>query len=240
VSARDYTNGQARLQGLGRRVALPLAFGVLGTALLVLLGLWQVERLEWKLDTIARIEARLAAAPAAVPRSPDVAAHEYLRVRATGTLEAGELHVYTSLPPRGVGYRVIAPMTIEDGRRILIDRGFVPIGDKDAARATGPASVVGALVWPRETDRFTSDPDREANIWFARDVGRMAEALGTEPVMLTVEEGEGAAADGVIAMPVTVNLRNPHLEYAVTWFGLAAVWALMTLYWLWRIKRPAA
>jgi surfeit locus 1 family protein len=240
VSARDYTNGQARLLGLGRRVALPLAFGVLGTALLVLLGLWQVERLEWKLDTIARIEARLAAPPVAVPPAPDVAAHEYLRVRAAGTLEAGELHVYTSLPPRGVGYRVIAPMAIEDGRRILIDRGFVPIDDKDAARETGEANVVGALVWPRETDRFTADPDLETNIWFARDVERMAEALGTEPVMLTVEEGEGAAADGVIAMPVTVNLRNPHLEYAVTWFGLAAVWAMMTLYWLWRIKRPAA
>jgi surfeit locus 1 family protein len=220
-----------------RRMIWPLIFGLAGTLVLVALGTWQVQRLAWKTDILDRIETRLDAAPVALPAAPEVAAHEYLRVRAEGALEPGEVHVYTSLPPRGVGYRVVAPLETRDGRRVLVDRGFVPIDAKDTTREPGPIAVEGALVWPRETDRFTAAPDRDANIWFARDVALMAEALGTEPVMVAVEREAGAAAGGTILLPVAINIRNPHLEYAATWFGLAAVWAVMTLYWLWRIKR---
>ena len=74
---------------------------------------------------------------------------------------------------------MIVPLRLADGRRILLDRGFVPIGEKDAARRLGPIAVEGSLAWPRETDRFTAAPDRAKNIWFARDVPLMAEALGT-------------------------------------------------------------
>lgn len=218
-----------------RRMIAPLLFGVVGVAILVALGTWQLQRLEWKRGILEGIAARMAAAPVAVPPDPREDAHAYLRVREAGTLLPGELHVYGSAPPRGVGYRVIAPMALADGRRILIDRGFVPIGEKDAARPAGPLTVEGMLVWPDETDGFTSPPDREKNVWFARDVGLMAAALGTEPVLLVVAASD--AADGPIPLPVGVNIRNDHLQYAVTWFGLAAVWAMMTVYLLWRIKR---
>jgi surfeit locus 1 family protein len=63
----------------------------------------------------------------------------------------------------------------------------------------------------------------------------MAEALATEPLLLVVATGDGA--DGLVAMPVTANVSNNHLQYAITWFGLAVVWTLMTGYLLWRIKR---
>lgn len=218
-----------------RRMIGPLVFGVLGVALLVGLGVWQVQRLAWKTAILAEIDARLAAAPVAVPPAPDPARDEYLKVRAAGTVEPGELDVYASAPGRGVGYRAIAPFRLDDGRTILLDRGFVPIAEKAAARPTGPAVVEGALHWPQETDGFTSAPDRAKNVWFARDVPLMAEALGTLPVMLVVAATDEAGAP--MPMPVTVNIPNNHLEYAVTWFGLALVWAVMTGYLLWRIKR---
>lgn len=217
-----------------RRMIAPLIFGIVGVAILVSLGAWQVRRLEWKSAILAEIDARLAAAPVDVPADPTVEADQYLRVHAAGTLEPGELHVYTSVPPRGVGYRVIAPMALADGRRILLDRGFVPIDEKDAARVTGPISVTGSLAWPRETDSFTSAPDRAKNIWFARDVALMAPALDTEPVMIVVAESD---VDGPMPLPVTVNIPNNHLQYAITWFLLAVVWTLMTGYLLYRIKR---
>lgn len=222
-----------------RRLIAPLIFGVAGVAILVALGNWQLRRFEWKTAILAEIEARLAAAPVDVPADPKPETDRYLRVRATGTLEPRELHVYTSVPPRGVGYRVIAPMTLADGRRILLDRGFVPIDDKDALRATGPVTVIGTLAWPQETDAFTSEPDRAKNIWFARDVPLMAAALDTEPAMLVVAEGgapDGAAA-APMPLPVTVNIPNDHLQYAITWYLLAVVWTLMTVYLLYRIKR---
>jgi surfeit locus 1 family protein len=220
-----------------RRMIGPLVFGIAGVAVLVWLGVWQLHRLEWKTAVLERIDARLAAEPVPVPATPDPETDTYLEVEARGRLEPGELHVYTSAPGRGVGYRVIAPLTLEDGRRVLVDRGFVPIEAKDAARPLGPIAVVGNLAWPQETDRWTSPPDREENIWFARDVALMAEALGTEPVMIVASASEDPAAAAPMPMPVTVNIPNDHLGYAITWFGLAVVWAVMTGYLLSRINR---
>lgn len=218
-----------------RRMIAPLIFGIVGVAILVALGSWQLRRLEWKTAILAEIDARLSAAPAAVPVDPTPEADQYLRVAAQGTLEPGELHVYTSAPGRGVGYRVIAPMLLADGRRVLLDRGFVAIGDKDAARRTGPLTVEGTLAWPDETDAFTSAPDRAKNVWFARDVPLMAAALDTEPVMIVVAASD--LPDAPMPLPVGVNIPNDHLQYAITWFLLAVVWALMTGYLLYRIKR---
>jgi surfeit locus 1 family protein len=216
-----------------KRLIVPLAFGVIGTVVLLALGVWQMQRLEWKLGILERMESRLSGAPSPLPEAPREEDHEYLRVALDGELLPGELHVFVS-----GGYRVIAPFAM-DGRRILLDRGLVPAEDKDAARPTGPLAIEGVLLWPQERDGFTADPDLEANIWFARDVDAMATALGTEPVLVVVGSSEGLA--GPEPQPVTtLAIRNPHLGYAVTWFGLAAVWVVMTLSWLWHIKRRTA
>ncbi len=219
-----------------RRILPVLVFGVLGTVILLALGYWQVQRLAWKTEILDRIEARLAEPPVPVPASPSPEADRYRRIAASGTIVPGELHVYTSAPPRGVGYRVIVPLELDDGRRILLDRGFVPDEEKDAPRLVGPIAVEGALDWPRETDRFTPDPDRAKNIWFARDVSAMSAALESEPVMLVTSASDDPAAP--MPLPVSVAIPNSHLGYAITWFGLALVWAGMTVSLLWRIKRP--
>lgn len=218
-----------------RKVIAALAFGLGGVAILLALGIWQVQRLAWKTEIIDRIEARLAADPVPLPAAPSPGQDRFLRVRATGRIGGPELHVYTSAPPRGVGYRVIVALELAEGRRILLDRGFVPIEEKDAQRHEGKITVEGALLWPQETDYFTSEPDRAKNVWFARDVDLMADALGTEPVLLVVSASDDPAAP--MPLPVTVNIPNDHLGYAITWFGLALVWAVMTGYLLWRIKR---
>lgn len=217
-----------------QRMIPALLLGIAGCAVLIWLGVWQVQRLGWKTDIIDRIETRLAADPVSIPAEPDPERDQYLRVLVSGEIEPGEAHVYTSVPERGVGYRVIVPLLLDDGRRILLDRGFVPIAEKDAARLAGPIRVRGSLLWPDETDGFTDPPDLEKNIWFARDVARMCAVLDTVPVMLVTEASDDAAAP--LALPVTVNIPNDHLGYAITWFGLAVGWAGMTVYWLWRIR----
>ena len=219
-----------------RRMIVPLIFGIVGVAILASLGSWQLRRLAWKTEILAAIAARLEASPGPVPTTPSPEADRYLRVRAAGEILPGEIHVYTSAPPRGVGYRVIVPLQLADGRRLLLDRGFVPIDEKDVPRHLGPITVEGNLDWPRETDSlFTAAPDLAKNIWFARDVPAMAAALGTGPLLLVASASDDPAAPQ--PLPVTVNLPNDHLGYALTWFGLALVWAGMTLYLLWRIKR---
>jgi surfeit locus 1 family protein len=127
---------------------------------------------------------------------------------------------------------VIAPLTDSAGRVVLIDLGYVPEGVEDAGvPPAGSVEVVGALYWPNETDGFTPAPDREANIWFARDLGLMAEALGTDPVMIIAESHRDVLSSGDWPRPqrLGVNVPNNHLQYAITWFLLALVWGVMSV-----------
>lgn len=217
-----------------RRFLFLLIFGIVGVAILVSLGSWQVRRLAWKQGVLAEIEARIAADPVPLPADPDPERDRYLAARITGTLEPGELHLLVSTRDYGAGYRIISPFVTEGGRRILIDRGFVPTEAKDQPRETGAMAVAGNLHWPEEVDSFTPEPEPDKNIWFAREVPVLAEALDTEPVLLIARSQTDPR---VLPLPVTpVGIPNDHLQYAVTWYGLALIWALMTFYFLWRTR----
>lgn len=222
-----------------RRYLFPLILGLGGIAILVNLGLWQLRRLEWKEALLAGIEARIHAAPEALPATgaADPAAQKYLPVTASGRTTGQELHVLTGMQGYGAGYEVIAAFETAEGRRILLDRGFVPEAAKGASRPPVALSVTGNLHWPEEKTGATPEPNLERNIWFARDVPAMAAALGTEPLLLVVARTEGDA-QGILPVPVdTSGIPNDHLNYAITWFSLAAVWAGMTAYLLWRIRQ---
>lgn len=211
---------------LGANAAI--VFGVAGVAILAGLGIWQMQRLAWKEGVIAQLEARFAADPVALPAAPDAGRDAYLRVRATGRAGAPTLHVLTSVKPFGPGYRVIAPFTLSDGRRVLVDLGFVRQERKDRGDLPGgEVTVVGALFWPDEADGFTPAPDRAANIWFARDLEAMAAELQTEPIMIVAESHGGG--DWPRPRRIGVNLPNDHLQYALTWFSLAVIWAVMSV-----------
>ncbi|WP_375260948.1 SURF1 family protein [Palleronia sp.] len=212
-----------------------LAFiGLGGLAVLLTLGFWQVTRLQWKAGLLNDIETRIAAAPVDLPADPDPEADRYLPVEVSGRTTGTELHVLVSTRQTGAGYRIIAPF--ETGaRRIMVDLGVVPTTEKEPLRPAQRLSVAGNLHWPRESDRFTPDPERDRNIWFARDVDAMAEALGTEPLLIVARQLE-PAVPGVTPLPVTeTNIPNDHLQYAITWFSIAALWAGMTVLLGWRM-----
>ena len=124
------------------------------------------------------------------------------------------------------------PFVLEDGRKILVDRGFVLTTAKANAREIGPVTITGNLQWPQETDDFTPAPDLAANIWFARDVPVMADALKTLPILLVARSSTPPAAD-ISPLPIdTARIPNDHLQYAITWFSLAAIWLGMSLFFL--------
>lgn len=216
---------------LGRTI-FALFFGLGGAALLLALGFWQLDRLGQKEAMIAAIEARIAAGPVPLPAAPGPEADRYLPVTVEGRFGAGDILVLSPRKGLGAGYRVIAPFETAEGRRILVDRGFVPEARKTDPRPGGAARLTGNLDWPRETDRFTPAPDRASGLWFARDVPAMAGALGTEPVLLVLRE-TSQAVPPIGPQPVdTAGIPNDHLGYAVTWFSLAVVWLGMTAIFL--------
>ena len=218
-----------------RRTWFPILMGVVGVAVLLALGVWQLRRLEWKNAILAQIDARIGAAPVDLPADPEIgpgcaspqpARDCYLPVTVTGALGGEEARVLISLPAEGPGFRVVSAMTTGD-RRVLVDLGFVPDEAADAPRMAEAVTVMGNLHWPDETDGWTPEPDREKNVWFARDVPLMAEALGTEPLLVVASRVEPDL--GTIPMPVDSSaIPNDHWQYAVTWFSLAAIWAVMS------------
>ena len=224
---------------MGRLIAAGI-FGIVGVAILVSLGVWQMQRLDWKQAVLADIEARIAADPVPVPAAPDAEADRYLPVEVTGRFGDQVIRVLVSQRGLGAGYRLISPFETGDGRRLLVDRGVIRTADETPAAPAGEVTVTGNLHWPEERDGFTPENDLDANIWFAREVPVLAGHFGTEPV-LVIARVLAPAEPAVTPLPVsTEGIPNDHLNYAITWFSLAAVWLGMTLFLLWRIRRRTA
>ncbi|MCR8827587.1 SURF1 family protein [Pseudosulfitobacter koreensis] len=212
------------------RILFLIGIGLGGAAILISLGVWQVQRLTWKQGILADITARISAAPVALPDEADPVDDKYLPVTVTGTFDQGVIYVLVSQKQIGAGYRVIAPLVTDAGRRVLIDRGFVRDEDRGAVtQPDGSVTVTGNLHWPQEIDGFTPEPDLDRNIWFARDLPAMAQVLNTEPLFVVARETSLPDAT-VIPLPVdTDGIPNNHLQYAITWFSLALIWVGMTV-----------
>lgn len=224
-----------------RRLWGAVLFGIAGCAVLLALGFWQLARLDQKQALIAGIAAQLDAQPAAVPERANALADRWRPVTAEGQFTGEAVHVLSSRPGLGPGSRVIAVLETGGGRRLLVDRGFLPEGARRGADlAGGPAVVTGNLDWPRDADGFTPEPDLGRGLWFSRAAQPIAAHLGTEPVMIVARTVSGADVPGLVPTPLGIDIRNDHLEYAITWFLLALVWAAMSLYLVWRVRRDPA
>ena len=221
-----------------QRLIAPLLFGLVGAAILVSLGVWQLQRLAVKEAKLAEIAAMLGAEPVALPDVVEVGADRYRGVRVTGRFTGEAVFKLDSLRDAGPGRRVIAVLELAGGRRVLVDRGIWLDGTEATPGLAYEAVVVGNLDWPQEDDSYTPPPDSKTGLWCARDVAGMAAALGTEPTMIVASATTG---DGITPAPVdTSTIPNDHWQYAMTWFSLAAVWLGMTALLLWRIRQRGA
>jgi surfeit locus 1 family protein len=239
----------------GRRRAragllVPAVFALAAFAAFVGLGTWQVQRKAWKEALIATLERRLSAVPVELPPREswgqlDPAQDEFRRVRFSGAFVPGaEALVYTSGSAlrndvAGPGYWVLAPVRLAAGGVVVVNRGFVPEGRQDpATRAagaiTGRAAMVGVMRWPEPRGMFSPKDEPARNLWFVRDPVGIASARGWGDVAPFFVELESPQPPGGLprAGALKVNLRNEHLQYAITWYGLALVVAVMFAVWL--------
>ena len=221
-----------------RRLMFPLLLGLVGAAVLISLGVWQLQRLEWKTAKLAEIDSKIAATPVALPDAVTAKDDIYLPVTVQGRLLGPEALVLTGLNQAGAGFRVIAAFELAGGtRKIMVDLGFVSEASMDFQRPAAEMTITGNLNWPSEKDSFTPEPDLLRKLWFARDVERMANVLGTEQVLVVARSIE-PAIPAMMPLPVdTSSIPNDHLNYAITWFSLTVVWLGMTVLLLWRIRR---
>lgn len=217
-----------------RGILATAIFALIGLAILINLGVWQLRRLPVKQAEIARIEAMIHDAPVALPLSPDPIDDEYQPVLLAGEILDGEIHVLVSTRDYGAGFRIITPFKTDTGRVVMLDRGYVRTQDKTTPRQIGPMQIIGNLHWPEERTGSIPDDDPDKNFWYARDVAKMAAHLGTEEILVVAREG---TSPDIQPLPVdSKNIPNSHLSYAIQWFLFALVWFGMTSALLWRMR----
>ena len=213
-----------------------VVFGVLGTAILLSLGIWQLQRLAWKQEVLRAIESKILAPAVKIPQTVLPDAHSLLPVRAEGRYKGDTVRVLVSQKIYGAGYRLITAFELVDGRTIMLDRGFTSVRLEMPSTPEGRGQVIGNLQWPQEIDSFTPENDLAANIWFARDVARLADHLKAEPVLLVLRDSSFETEAATPLPKMTANIPNDHMNYAITWFSLALIWLGMTGHFLYRSR----
>jgi len=217
----------------------PTVLSVLALAVLLGLGTWQMQRLAWKNNLIAQIEARVVAAPLpfteALERARKGEDLEYTRVAVTGSFMPGrESHLWVA-STAGPGWHVYAPMATQGGAGpvVIVNRGFVPDARRQASARpepglAGDVTLIGLLRRSEVKATFTPDNDVARNIWHWRDLAGMARSMVPEadtrlaPFFLDAEQGAPAGPLGPRGGVTRLEIANNHLQYAMTWYGLAA------------------
>jgi surfeit locus 1 family protein len=216
-------------------IALPMFVVLLG------LGFWQLERLHWKEGLIAERAAALASPPAPLPTSLGDAEHlEFHPVRVSGEfLNDREFFLGASSDGGTTGFHVVTPLRLADGSLVLVNRGWIPgelkdPGKRAAGQLAGPVTVEGLLRrptkgWPSWLDWALPANDCGKNYWFWIDIPAMARCGGLERVLpFTVDAGPARNPGGFPRGGTTrLGLPNDHLQYAITWFVLAGVLAVI-------------
>ena len=213
-----------------RPMLIPTLWFLPGLALLVGLGIWQIERLHEKEALIATVQAGISAPP--VPLADALARGaanaEWRHVRVTGHfLHDKEIYVFSRGPKGAVGVDIVTPLVLMDGGTVLIDRGFVPEAlheskTRQAAQVTGEVSLTGVLRLSQQPGLFTPAPNTDTRLWFVKDVPSMAKTAGVIVPSLIIEADATPNPGGwPLGGQTRVEFANDHLQYAVTWFGLA-------------------
>jgi surfeit locus 1 family protein len=231
-------------------LALPLLFALVALVTFIALGTWQLQRKAWKEALIDTLERRLAASPGELPpraRWPSLAPadDEFRRVQFFAAFVPGEEALVYGIgsPLRGdvsgAGYWVFAPARLPGGGLVVVNRGFVPEAQREqasraAAEVVGARTMIGVLRWPEPRGLFTAKDDPQRNLWFVRDPIAIAAAKRWGEVAPFYVDLESPQPPGGLPRSgaLRVDLRNTHLQYALTWYGLALVVVVMFGFWL--------
>jgi surfeit locus 1 family protein len=238
--------------GRGLGLIGPAIVAAIAFAILISLGVWQLQRKAWKEGLIETMSQRAVARPIELPAPstwnglmPNADEFRRVRMRAQFIENAKPAFVYSGGSAlrddiKAPGYFVFAPARLPGGQMVVINRGYS--AQPEAKPVRGNVDVVGYLRFPESGSLFVADHDASANTWFVRDQRAMANTLGWGDVAPFYVDQESPVPAGGVPKPgpLKVQLRNDHLGYALTWFGLAAGLAAVFAVWAAAQRRKKA
>jgi surfeit locus 1 family protein len=226
-----------------------LVFAIAGFIALIGLGTWQVERLAWKEGLIAAIDQRIHSAPhdlaATEKQFAETGDVDYQPVTVSGSFDHTKERHFLATHEGQAGFFVYTPLMLADGRAVLVNRGFVPFDRKDPAtraegQVAGAVEVTGLARNPlaEKPSMLVPDNEPDKNIFYWKDHEAMASSVGLDTGKLVpffIDAGPAPNAGGLPVGGVTIiELPNNHLQYALTWYGLAAALAAIFGAWFWQ------
>ncbi|MEG3124102.1 SURF1 family protein [Sphingomonas sp. GB1N7] len=220
------------------------ALALLAIAGLIALGVWQLERRTWKLALIAQVERRLAAAPISAPRPAEWQRigrdDAYTRVKVRGVFAEGRETLVQAATALGAGYWVLTPLVTDRGFTVLVNRGFVPPEGKiRRQRLSGEVTITGLLRVSEPGGGFLRHNDPVADRWYSRDVAAISAKRGLNSTAPYFIDADAASEPGSPRGGLTViAFANNHLQYALTWFVMAAMLAAASLWIAFGRGRP--
>lgn len=235
-----------------RSLFLPGVATLAALAILVTLGSWQLQRRAWKQELIGRIEARAYGAPAALPPESEWSrwsgeAQEYRRVRLSGRFlhdHEVPVHGLMSGAQRGQpvqGYYLLTPLRLPEGAIVVVNRGFVPGELRDPARRPDPdpqgeITLTGLMRASEARGWFVPANEPARNVWFVRNIDEIARAKGLSRVAPFIVDAEASPTPSGWPKGGQTRLAIPnhHLQYALTWYGLALSLAAVFGGFAWR------
>ncbi|WP_306227173.1 SURF1 family protein [Bosea beijingensis] len=235
---------------------LPTLLTIVATLVLCMLGAWQLERMGTKHAYIERLQREAAGTPAPMPPRADwtkldPAALDLTHVAARGSYIddriAGVRTTIAAGPPgsrqlSGFGRWIFQAFKLEDGGIVLVNRGFVPEGRLgQIGPASGPDTITGFLRAPEARNSFTPQDLPAIREFYTRDPAAIAASLGQPPAPFYLEaarDGDGMTPPaGVDVRELIGRIPNNHLQYALTWFGLALTLLGVFAAWVWQTRR---
>jgi surfeit locus 1 family protein len=215
----------------------------IGLGILITLGVWQMQRLQWKEALLAQLAANAAAPPVSLAEAAAMADPEFVRVRFTGTYQHGGWKKMIATFQGGQGWTVITPATTADGWAVMVDRGRIPgeLGE-NFDKPAGKVVIDGVIrTHARGQGMFDPDNNAEANLWYWWDVPAMLETSGLAPGLRPYPHVVQLVPAGAAGFPrpeePKANLANNHLGYAITWFGLAATLLAVAAFYVHELRK---
>lgn len=209
------------------------------------LGNWQTERLAWKLDLITKIEERFFQEPAKLVKFTTADEAEYRHVKITGHFFGLQMPHYTIGPGGMAGYDLFAFFEGDDSRKVIVNRGWFPEKlkklDQIPAFTAGQVTITGHLRKPWGQALYGPENDLLKNLWYYGDLAAMAASQQVSNVypMYLYQDLVKHTGGFPIGGRTNVKIVNNHLDYLLTWYGLAVVLIIMSGVFVWRARTVA-
>lgn len=214
-----------------RPLLWPTLFALPALLVLLWLGTWQVQRLEWKNQLIEDFESRATAAPIDLPSGDVGPEMEFRRLALTGSFDHTQEVFMTGRTYEGnAGFHIVTPFTLRDGRIVLVNRGWVSETYRDPEKrpftlVEGEVTLDAILRFPGKKGYFVPENEAENGFWFTLVPAQIVAHLGLSSQAVTSVYAATIRTGDVVKLPIAartkLNLRNSHLSYAVTWYGIA-------------------